>query len=151
MDTAEPAGITLHSYGRATEPKLGLSASLMGETILSKVPKQQCQLVLSPFEIWGEIHLVEITVRGVGASLELAFEHDHLAIDPQPVLTVHGYPRRNALGDALEVEVLPESYPFVRSVRSGISRSDCSLGIQDYILRSENGIYLGSLLVLAST
>ena len=116
MDTAEPALITLQPYGRATEPKLGLSASFMGETILPEIPKQQCQLVLSPFEIRGKIHLVEITVRRIGTSLELPLEHNHLAIDPQPVFAVHSDPRLDASRDLLQVEILPESYPFVWSI-----------------------------------
>ena len=118
MDTAKPALITLQTNGRATEPKLGLPTSFMGETILPEIPKQQCQLVLSPFEIRGKIHLVEITVRRIGTSLELTFEHDHLAINPQPVFAVHSDPRRDASRDFLQVEVLPESYPFVRSIWS---------------------------------
>ena len=122
----------------------------MGETILPEIPKQQCQFVLSPLEIRGKIHLIEITAGGIGTSFELTFEHDHLAVDPKPVLAVHRDPCRDTPRDALQVEILPESNPFVWSVRSGISRSDRSLRIQDYILRSENGVHLGDLPVLTS-
>ena len=80
----------LELLGLTIEEQSGLTTAVVREPVLAEIPQEDGDGVLPFREIRGDVHAVVVGVSGVGTSFQSSLEHHQLAIDPHPVLAVHG-------------------------------------------------------------
>lgn len=89
---AFPRGIRKNPelLGLTIEEQTGLTTAVVREPVLAEIPQEDGDGVLPFREIRGNVHAVVVGVSGVGTSFQSSLKHHQLAIDPHPVLAVHG-------------------------------------------------------------
>ena len=102
-------GKDLHAIPDGLEEKRADAAAHMAEAAAAEVPYQHGYAVLPGLEVRGDVHGVVISVTRSRAALEPALVHNHLAVDPEPVLAVGCDLGGKHVRNGLELHFLLES------------------------------------------
>ena len=139
MDPAQPLPFRER---RRIKPQLRTAAGQVREPVLTEIPLQEGEFVLTLTQVGSQVDLIEITVLRVRPPLQSPFEDHQVPVDPEPVLAVHGNPGRNRRRHFLQVEIPAVGDPDIDRIRHVLRRQrhrHIGLGNKFHVLRPGAG------------